>query len=97
MSKTLLSGSKFNSNHQTYLPGATRLLLALKAEPLVKKVFLGEVARTRSGKESAKIAPVNAGVFQITYRSVSAVQKFRIVCPDQQVLIKLLRSHQLMK
>ena len=79
MSKSLLSGKKFNSNHQTYIPNAKAFLHGLKSLDSVKKIFLGEITTTKSGKQSAKIRKINEGMWEVTFRGVVSVQKFRVV------------------
>lgn len=97
MAKSLLSGSKFNSNHQTYVPNAKPLLVSLKSLDSVKKIFLGEITKAKNGKQSAKITKLNEGVWDITFRSAIYVQRFRIVCSSEEELKELMIKHNLNK
>lgn len=83
MSTTLLSGPKFSSSHQTYIPDAVDMLFQLKALDCVKKIFLGEITTTKPGILTAKISQTEKqGVYSIIFRGVNAVQKFTVVLVD---------------
>lgn len=97
MSKSLLSGKKFNSNHQTYIPNAKTFLHGLKSMDSVKKIFLGEITTTKSGKQSAKIIKMNEGMWEVTFRGVISVQKFRVVGGSESELQALLIKCKLIK
>jgi hypothetical protein len=97
MAKSLLSGDKFNSNHQTYIPNAKPLLISLKSLDSVKKIFLGKIVKAKNGKQSAKINKLNAGVWDITFRGAIYIQEFRVVCSNEEELKELMTRHNLNK
>lgn len=76
-----LRGPKIRGKHTTVTPAATRVLLALKAEPSVVSIALGEIRRCGSRIERVKAAPIHGGVCLKVYGS-AAVQKLRVVTAD---------------
>lgn len=93
MSKTLLSGDKFNSNHQTYLKAAIPLLKALKVNDDVKKIFLGDIKqKSGTGATTVDYRVLDNGVFQVTVKGSGALQLFRVVAKDEQTIIDTIAS-----
>lgn len=82
MTKTLLAGNKFNSRHQTYIPGAVPFLKDLKALDCVKKIILGPINTTKPGKIKAKIRNIQDHRIEILFRDTKAVQIFNIISSD---------------
>lgn len=80
--KTLLSGNKFNNNHQSYIKGSEVILKQLKDLDSVKKIFLGRIERMKIGKEFCRITEVNGNFIKIKYRSKNSMQEFSIVCKN---------------
>lgn len=78
----LLSGPKFNRNHQTYVPGAKAFLQRLKDSDDVKKIMLGEISRCNPGARNFKVRSIDGNMVEVSFRDVSAVQIIRFVFVD---------------
>ena len=79
---TLLSGKKFNSNHQTYLKQTESLLRNLKDDDRVKKINLGRISKAKGIQGTMKVKGVmlNGNVIKFTCRCKNAVQDFIVIC-----------------
>ncbi|WP_063664862.1 hypothetical protein [Aliivibrio fischeri] len=91
MTTTLLSGNKFNSNHQTFLPDAKELLSELKLCSDVKKIMLGEIHMARPSLTRCKIARINDDLFELTWRGTTGLQKIRVVCYSENSLVEIIK------
>lgn len=79
MSPSILSGSKFNQTHQSYVKGVVPILLALKESTSIKKIMLGPIQRTAPGHRYCKLRSINGNLITLLYRDVSAAQIIRVV------------------
>ena len=92
MSKTLLSGPKFNNTHQTFIPGAKETIQALKDHPNIKKILLGEISPASAGKARCKLRSIEGNLITLMYRSVSSVQVIRAVATDIEAVKALIEE-----
>ncbi len=91
--KSLLSGPKFNSRHQTFVPGLEKLLADLKENVSVKKIFLGSISPSRSGTPHAKIRSVKGNYIEIMYRGRLGVQFIGVVSTDIDAVEKIVSQY----
>lgn len=88
----VLRGSKFNNNHQTYVPGVAPLLNVLKKADTVKKVNIGIVVSVSVGARRCKIKSIDGNVMKITFRDVKATQELIVIATDINELIKIVEQ-----
>jgi hypothetical protein len=93
MTKNILSGSKFNNKHQTFVPGSESLLSDLKELSSVRKIFLGEINTAGNGVVNAKIKHIDGHFIEIVYRSRLAIQLFRLVSDDLEAVSSVVAKY----
>lgn len=77
----VLRGSKIAGRHTTTTPRAAAVVVALKAEPCVVSIALGEIRQCGSRVERVKAQPINGGAMLKVYGN-GAVQKLRVITND---------------
>ncbi len=93
MSKSLLSGPKFNQTHQAYIDGAVEILEILKNDDAVKKIMLGVIEPTSPGNRHCKIRSIEGNLVTIAFRDVGAVQVIRVVVAGDTSIIQKIEEY----
>lgn len=58
----VVGGTKMSTRHQTYVPGAERVIVTAKSMPEVNKVVLGPIKPARNGRAVVKCSCVPVGL-----------------------------------
>jgi hypothetical protein len=88
-----LSGDKFSSRHQTFVPGAEGFLRGLKALRSTKKIALGEINSTRPGPRRVKVRSVNGNFIVAVFRDVNATQVFNITAMNANDVVEFINGY----
>ncbi len=87
--KGILSGSKINNNHSTYIPLAGKVISRLKREVLVKKIVLGPIKPIKNGPRRLSVKDLKGQVC-IKCRETQSIQTLWVIGVDANVLIVVL-------